>query len=89
MYVCMCMYIYMCVCVCVCVCVGMYIYVYVYMYIYIYIYIWILVICLYCRLWAWFVPGSGVFVVDFKQVNAGYVLVILMTRFLLTNDIFD
>ena len=32
---------------------------------------------------------SGVSFVDFGQVNAGWVLVILMTIFLLTNDIFD
>ena len=32
---------------------------------------------------------SGVSVVYFRQVNAGWVLVFLMTRFLLTNDIFD
>ena len=43
----------------------------------------------YCRLWAWLAPCSGVFVVEFEQVNAGWVLVILMTRFLLTNNIFD
>ena len=34
-------------------------------------------------------PCSGVSVVDFGQVNAGWVLVILMTKFLLTNNIFD
>ena len=43
-----------------------------------------------CWLWgAWLVPCSGVSVVDFEQVNAGWVLVILMTRFLLTNDFFN
>ena len=51
-----------------------------------YMYIWILVICLYCWLWAWLVSCSGVFVVDFEQVNTGWVLVILMTRFVLTKD---
>ena len=45
--------------------------------------------CLYCRLWAWLELCSGVFVVEFGQANAGWVLVILMTRFLLTNNIFD
>ena len=44
--------------------------------------------CLYCWLWAWLVPCSGVSVVDFGQVNAGWVLVVLLTRFLLTNNIF-
>ena len=34
-------------------------------------------------------PCSAVSVVDFGEVNAGWVLVILMTRFLLTNNIFD
>ena len=32
---------------------------------------------------------SGVSVFDFGQVNAGWVLAILMKRFLLTNDISD
>ena len=45
--------------------------------------------CLYCRLCAWLVPSSGVSVVDYGQVTAGWVLPILMTRFLLTNDISD
>ena len=45
--------------------------------------------CLYCRLWVWLEPCFGVCVVDFGQVNAGWVIEILMTRFLLTNDIFD
>ena len=83
--ICMCVYIclYMCVCKCVCV------YIYGCVCVYIYIYIWILVICLYFRLRAWLVPCSGVSVVDFEQVNAGFVLVILMTRFLLTNDFFN
>ena len=45
--------------------------------------------CLYCLLWAWLAPFSSVSVVDFGQVNVGWVLVILMTKFLLTNDIFD
>ena len=38
---------------------------------------------------AWLVPYSSVSVADFGQVNACWVLVILMTRFLLTNNIFD
>ena len=70
---CMCM----CVCIYICICVW------------IYIYISILVIRLYVRLWAWLVPCSGVSVVDFEQVNAGWVLVVLITRFLLTNDSFN
>ena len=45
--------------------------------------------CLYCQFWAWLASCSGVFSADFGQVNAGCVLVILMTRFLLTNDLFD
>ena len=48
-----------------------------------------LVICLYCRVWAWLAPCSGVTDTDFGQVNVCWVLVILMTRFLLTNDIFE
>ena len=43
----------------------------------------------FCWLWAWLAPCSGVSVVNFGQVNAGWVLVILMIRFLLTNNIFD
>ena len=35
--------------------------------------------CLYCRLGPWLVPCSGVSVVDFGQINAGWVLVTLMT----------
>ena len=35
------------------------------------------------------VPCYGVSVVDFGQVNGGWVFVILMTRFVLSNDIFD
>ena len=38
-------------------------------------------------LWPWVVPCSGVPVVDFGQRNIAWALVILMTRFLLTNDI--
>ena len=38
---------------------------------------------------AWLAPCSGVTVADFGQLNACWVVVILMTRFLLTNDIFD
>ena len=34
-------------------------------------------------------PSSGVSVVDFEQVSAGWVLVLLMTTFRLTNHIFD
>ena len=45
--------------------------------------------CLHYRLWAWLAPCSGDSVVYFGQVNADWVLVILMTRFLLTKDIFD
>ena len=45
--------------------------------------------CLCCWLWAWLAPCSGVSVVDFVQVNAGWVLVILMARFVLTNNTFD
>ena len=91
-------YVHVCVCVYVCVCVCIYIYIYyVYIYVcvcicicvYIYIFVEILVICLYCRLWAWLAPCSGVSLVSFGQVDAGWVLVILMTRFLLANDIFD
>ena len=104
-YLCVFVCIYICVCVCVCVCVytcmhihiyihNKYLYVYVcvciYICMYICIYIRILVVCLYCRLWACLVPCSGVFIVDFEQVNTGWECwVILMTRFLLTNDIFD
>ena len=44
---------------------------------------------LYCQCWACFAFCSTVSVVDFKQVYAGWVLVILMTGFLLTNNIFD
>ena len=73
-YVCMCTYI-------------IYIYVYVYIHVYVYIYRERLVFCLYCQLWVWLAPCPGAFVVDFVQVNAGWVLVILMTKFLLTNDI--
>ena len=47
------------------------------------------VICLYIWLWAWLEPSSGVSVADFGHVNACWTLVILMTRFLLTNDLFD
>ena len=83
MCMCMCMCVYICVCVCVCV------YIYIYIYICMYVYLWILVICLHCRLWVWFVPCSGVSVVELGQVIAGWVLVILMTRFLLTNDFFN
>ena len=43
--------------------------------------------CLYCWLLVWLAPCSGVSVVDFGQENAACVSVILMTRFLLTNDI--
>ena len=56
--------------------------------VYIYIYIYIL-ICLYCWLSAWLGPSSTVSVVDFGEVNAGWVLVILMARSLLPNNIFD
>ena len=35
------------------------------------------------------VSCSSVSVVDFEQVNPGWVLVIVMTRFLLTNDFFN
>ena len=66
----------------------MYVCVCVYMYI-CNIYVWILVICLHCQIWAWLAPWSGVTVADFGQLNACWVLVMLMTRFLLTNDIFD
>ena len=45
--------------------------------------------CLYSRLWAWLVPCAGVSVFDFGQGNSGWALVILITKFLLTNDIFD
>ena len=79
MYVC----VYVCIYVCLCMCV------YIYVYVYVCIYIWILVICLYFRLWALLVPCSGVSVVDFDQINSGWVLVILMTRFLLTNNFFN
>ena len=41
------------------------------------------------RVWTWLAPCSGVTVVDFGQLNACWVLVMLMARFLLTNDIFD
>ena len=43
----------------------------------------------YCQFWAWLAPSSDVSVVDFEQVSAGWVLVLLMTRFRLTNHIFD
>ena len=49
---------------------------YIYIYVYIYIYIYIIIWCVCCA-------------VDFGQVNAAWVLVFLMTRFLLTNDISD
>ena len=39
------------------------------------------------RGWPWLGPCSGVSVTDFGQVNTGWVLVILMIRFLLTNVI--
>ena len=45
--------------------------------------------CLYCRVWVWLDSCSDVSVVDFGQVNFGFVLVILMTRFLSDNDISD
>ena len=73
-YICVSVYVHVCLCVC--------IYVYVYMYI-----CMCMGICM-C-VWAWLVPCSGVSDVDFDEVNAGWVLVIQMTRFLLTNDIFD
>ena len=80
MRVCIC--IYMCMCMCMCVCMYAHNYVHTQ-------FIWILVTCLYCRPRAWFVPCLGVCVVNFEQVNAGSVLVILMTRFFLTDNIFD
>ena len=46
-------------------------------------------LCLYCWLWARLVPCSAVSVVEFGQVNAGWVIVILMTKSLLTSKIFD
>ena len=90
-YVCVCTYVYIIICMCLCMCLYMYICmcVYVCMCIYIYIYVEIVVICLYCRVWTWLAPCSGIPVTDFGQVNACWVLVISMTRFLLTNDIFD
>ena len=41
------------------------------------------------RVWVWLEPCSGVTVADFGQLNACWVLVMLMARFLLTRDIFD
>ena len=29
--------------------------------------------CLYCKLWTYFIPCSSVFIVNFEQVNAGWV----------------
>ena len=101
-YMCMCVYvcIYACVCVCVCiciyvcvcVCIYMYIYIYIYIYVYIYIYIYICIDTSYLSLFS----GLGVvgtmfwcYCCYFGQVNSCWVLVILMTRFLLTNGIFD
>ena len=43
----------------------------------------------YCQFWACLAPCSGVSVVNFEQVNAGWVLVILMRKFILINNIFD
>ena len=96
------LYICMCICLCTCmyayvrvyVCIYVYVYVYIlyiYVYVYIHVYVYIyrerLVFCLYCQLWVLLAPCPGVYVVDFVQVNTGWVLVILMTKFLLTNDI--
>ena len=36
---------------------------------------------LYCRFWAWLAPCSSVSIVDFQQVNVGWILVILTKRF--------
>ena len=44
--------------------------------------------CLYCQVWVWLVPCSSVYVVGSGQVNADWVLVILITRVLLTNNVF-
>ena len=73
--VCMCVCIY----ICMCVCVHMYIY---------NIYVQILVICIHCQVWAWLALCFPVTLADFAQLNACWVLVMLMARFLLTNDIF-
>ena len=76
-------YVYVYVCVYMCVCVSVYVYVDApisYLILVIYLYFWLL---------AWVVSCSSVSVVDFEQVNAGWVLVILMARFLLTNDFFN
>ena len=45
--------------------------------------------CFYCWFWACLAPFCSVSVVDAEQANGGWVLVILMTRPLLTNNIFD
>ena len=51
----------------------------------IYMYVYMCIVC-FERGWHLFLVIS---VIDFGQVNAGWILVILMRRFLLTKDIFD
>ena len=55
-------------------------YICVYAYVYVYVYVLALGVVGTC---------SSVSVVDFGQVNTSWVLMILMARFLLTNNIFD